>query len=70
MTTLVCFLFPLPIVTLSTCSQNTLHCPQRLLKGEPWNAICLTYNYGLISNCLFLRIIPNGCAAKPLATLS
>lgn len=29
-----------------------------------------TYSYGLISNCLFLRIILNGCAAKPLSTLS
>lgn len=29
-----------------------------------------SHNYSLISNCLFLRIIPNGCAAKPLSTLS
>lgn len=34
-----------------------------------WNTVHPTYNCGLISNCLFLRIIPNGCAAKPLSTL-
>lgn len=40
-------------------------CPLRITNGAPWNAVCLTNNYGLISNCLFLRIIPNGCSAEP-----
>lgn len=38
-------------------------------KGRPMEC-SMPNNYGLISNCLFLRIIPNGCAAKPLSTLA
>lgn len=27
--------------------------------------ICQTHDYRLIRNCLFLRIMPNGCTVKP-----
>lgn len=50
----------------NTSSQNTLYyrtSPLCLPKGAPWNVVHSTYNCGLISNCLFLRIIPNKCAA-------
>lgn len=68
MTALVCFLFHSLLLPWQHLFSK--YVSPRLPKGGPWNAVCPTYNYGLISNCLFLRIIPNGCAAKPLSTLS
>lgn len=70
MTTLVCSLFHSLLLPWRHFIPKYIICPLSLPKGGPWNAVRPTYNYGLISNCLFLRIIPNGCAAKPLSTLS
>lgn len=63
-------LFHFPLLPWQHFISKCIICPLGLLEGGPWNAVRPTYGYGLISNCLFLRIIPNGCAAKPLSTLS
>lgn len=56
-------LFPalLLIVALTTL-HHKIHTPKPTVRG--------VLNCNLISNCLFLTIIPNGRAAKPLSTLS
>lgn len=67
---MVCFPFHSLLLPWQHFIPKYIICPLRLPEGGPWNAARPTYSYGLISNCLFLRIIPNGCAAKPLSTLS
>lgn len=65
MATWVCFLVYSLLLPWQHVIPKYTTLPLGQRKGGPWNAVHPTYNYGLISNCLFLRIILNGCAAKP-----
>lgn len=71
MTTLVCFWFHSLLLPWWHFIPKYKICPLRLAKGGPWNAVCPTTTIALsLIAYSYSRIIPSGCAAKPLSTLA